>query len=149
MKNFAIILVLLKCLIALPCVGWGLLIGVFGIGPDGWVPAHFRPIGLCAFFGGAALGFPHSIWQVNRILHWIIGGLGCSPSCLFFALFVKEAEVWEDPVMWGVAVVFAAAVVLSLMDILVATRLRPTAHPPSELAIATDHSPLANPADTA
>jgi len=61
LKIAAHIVVAIKLLMAAPCMPWGLLIGVIGLGPDGAVNLEGRVEGLCVFFGAMAVAYPFSL----------------------------------------------------------------------------------------
>ena len=75
-----------KWVLTMPLIGWGLLIGVIGLGPGGWVPYDQRAVPLCVLFGALAAAYPFSrILRRRPLMNWTIVAISCSP--LLFGLF--------------------------------------------------------------
>ncbi len=103
----------IKYVVAAPCVIWGSLIGVIGIGPDGAVPWSVRPIGLCVLAAGATIAYPLSLFPYRGFWNWVIALPSGVPLALMAWEAVKHPDVWREP--GGFAVYFALGVVSVLL----------------------------------
>lgn len=86
------VIIAIKLLVAIPCLLWGGIIGVVGLGPDGFVPLAVRLAGLCMFFGAIGIAYPFSLFKPATRLcfvivqDWMIALLSVLPFCLFVFL---------------------------------------------------------------
>ena len=131
-KAVALMIVGVKLLVAIPCLLWGLLIGVIGIGPEGLVPLEVRLAGLCILFGGAGIAYPFSLLGSARrfhcliVLDWMIATASVLPLCLFVFLTVHSKpappDVWPRPFEY--IAVSLLCTILAFSDLILAIVLR-------------------------
>ena len=72
----------IKYAIAMLFVGYGGLLGLIGLGPDGMISLHARPLFLCLFFGGVGLAYPFAVVPRPGAAGWIVLGIATSSLCL-------------------------------------------------------------------
>jgi hypothetical protein len=130
MRTFAAILACVKILLAMPCLMWGLLIGVIGLGPDGAVPLGPRLAGLCVFAGALAAACPFAWVNFPKSYGWIIAALSTLPM----GLMIHSVWIWGWPDrnilnayeiagMASVGAIFVLFPILSIADLLLSYKL--------------------------
>jgi hypothetical protein len=128
-RILATAIAVIKALIALPCILWGSLIGIIGIGPEGFVPLTVRLTGLCFFFGGIGLGFPFSRLNTRRSVRWTLAVLSAVPACFMLSLANNDTAARKDPSFWLLTAILLLAVLLVFVELLLARNLRSTEAP--------------------
>jgi hypothetical protein len=92
--NFVMVI---KFLPGIPCVIWGLCIGVIGFGPEGLVPIGWRLAGLCFFIGGASVCYPFSYFSRRGPINWLIVGCASFPALSWIIAVIKNPKYMMPP----------------------------------------------------
>jgi hypothetical protein len=120
-----LVLLIPRLLLAIPCLLWGMVIGVIGIGPDGFVSLECRGIGLCVLFGGIGLGYPFSFVPLRGFKKWgvaaCIAALSALPFCLLL-IALNDKEARKDPTYRIISGAYLFGVVLTVGDLLLPKR---------------------------
>jgi hypothetical protein len=111
------ILMVVKFLLGIPCVLWGMLIGVIGLGPDGPVPLDWRLTGLCFLVGGAGVCYPFSVVARRGAANWLIVACTTPPFLARLIAFINYPEAWTPIGDTAALIPFVIVVSLPLLSL--------------------------------
>ena len=127
-KNLSYIVMAAKFLPGIPCVLWGGIIGVLGLGPEGFVPLDWRLAGLCFLVGGMGVSYPFSLASRRGPGNWLLVGCTIAPLFAWIIAMISNPQAWAPHNDIGVIIPIAIMLLLPLLssaELLLSGKFRP------------------------